>query len=252
MVRFCHERDPLLCKCLSGHPTCCHHPFWWIRTPVFEHVATALEDDPDSLDSPRGIRQGDFVPARRRQVFVWLWSNRRLKHNTLRSDGGLTLSIRGSGHRRRRDCARLGGHRRPQEQRGNGTSLQPARQRFHFPPSRLALRRTSRRYGGSHRVGGANLRCGEFARWLANRSSLTFQAVQGRRRGWDSHPPPRDSQLRAFRTRTAPASGRTAAPDSWWPRRSPSCAGAIARRSGYRRHRTAGWSASRDCSGGPG
>ena len=32
MFRFCHERDPLLCKCLSGQPACCHHPFWWIRS----------------------------------------------------------------------------------------------------------------------------------------------------------------------------------------------------------------------------
>jgi hypothetical protein len=34
MFRFCQERDPPLCKCLSGQPARWHHPFWWIRTAV--------------------------------------------------------------------------------------------------------------------------------------------------------------------------------------------------------------------------
>jgi len=82
---------------------------------VFERLATALEDHPDCLDRPRGVRQGDFVPACRREVFVWLWSDRRLKHQTLFSDGGLTSSLWRSRHRWRR-AARLGGHHRTQEQ----------------------------------------------------------------------------------------------------------------------------------------
>ena len=56
---------------------------------VLERVATTLEDDPDGLHSPRGVRQGDFVPARGRQVFARLWRNRRFKHQRLRSAGEL-------------------------------------------------------------------------------------------------------------------------------------------------------------------
>ncbi len=97
---------------------------------VFERLATTLEDDPDCLDRPRGVRQGGFVSARRREVFVWLWSNRRLKHQTLFSDGALTPRIWRSGHRCRRDSARLGGQSRPQEQHSNRTSVRALR-RFH-------------------------------------------------------------------------------------------------------------------------
>lgn len=45
---------------------------------------------------------------------MWFYSNRGLKHQTPCNDRGFDLSIRGRGHRSGRDCARLGGRRRPE------------------------------------------------------------------------------------------------------------------------------------------
>jgi hypothetical protein len=60
-----------------------------------------------------------------------LWSNRRLKHQTLFSDGGLRPSLWRCGDGCRCDSARLGGHGRPQEQHCNRISLLRALRRFH-------------------------------------------------------------------------------------------------------------------------
>jgi hypothetical protein len=55
-------------------------------------------------------------------------------------------------------------------------------------PLRASLQGTSRRYGGSHRIGEPTFASWKFARWLANRSSLTSQASEGWRRERDSNP----------------------------------------------------------------
>jgi hypothetical protein len=86
-----------------------------------------------------------------------------------------------------------------------------------------AFRLRASRYGGQ--VGAtADLivsvsqpsRLGEFARWLANRSSLTSQASEGWRRGWDSS----SSALRAYGGISS--CRRAILPDTWLAMSEPS------------------------------
>jgi hypothetical protein len=50
----------------------------WVSV-VTEHVAAALEDDPDAFDSSRWVEQSDFIATSGGEVFVWLRSDRCLK-----------------------------------------------------------------------------------------------------------------------------------------------------------------------------
>jgi hypothetical protein len=47
-----------------------------------EHVAAAIENDPDGANRPRSVEQRDFVQAIRRQVFIGTGRHRRPKDRT--------------------------------------------------------------------------------------------------------------------------------------------------------------------------
>jgi hypothetical protein len=69
------------------------------------------------------------------EVLFQLRTHRRLKHQFLSSDARSTVSLRGSGIRRRRECARLSRQRRPKEHNCIRTKLQPERPRVHWSQS---------------------------------------------------------------------------------------------------------------------